>query len=305
MTDSLRPMTRILGSIAVALLLAVLAVLAPARAFAHPLVDQAMTAYQSAQLDRGLELLDQAEQGTDLTRDDLAELLILRAMIHRAQRNMDLAEVDLLRLAGLDPERVLDRQVHPTLRRLFATVRERVPRAVRLDVTAERDGERVRISVAVVDDVAALTQGFRMHARPVGGTWRETTDSTLTVDARRSEAVEYWAEGIGPGGAPVATLGSATEPARLEPAAGSGELAGDGSEAVGTGGTGQIDEGSHEGSDEGLPAWPFVVGAVALVVVAAVVLGVFFGTQPTDETQINGISVSLVSRPPVLLRFDL
>src|SRR5690606_37653739 len=93
--------------------------------------------------ERGLELLEQAEAGTDLSRDDLADLLLLRAMIHRALRQMDLAEVDLFRLAALDPERELGREVHPSLRRLFATVKQRVPGAVRLEASAEREGETV------------------------------------------------------------------------------------------------------------------------------------------------------------------
>jgi hypothetical protein len=301
-SDSLGPMNRAICALG----LVALAALAPQRAFAHPLVEEARAAYHSAEHDRGLELLDRAEEGTDLSREDLAELLLLRAMMHRAQRQMDLAEVDLLRLAGLDPDHELGREVHPSLRRLFRRVRERIPRALRLEVSAEREGETVRVEVAVVDDVAALTQGFRVHARAEGGRWRQTEEATLVVPALPHEAVEYWAEAVGPGGAPVATHGSEAEPARLEPAsapvgAATGPGGGDAVDPVTASGGGEV----QGGDDGGLPAWPFIVGGVGVAVAAAVVVGVVLGTQPTDETQITGVDVSLVSAPPVLLRFDL
>ncbi|MDQ3035413.1 MAG: hypothetical protein M3Y87_23615 [Myxococcota bacterium] len=297
-------MTHRVGSIVrapVALaLVAALVALAPGRALAHPRIDEARTAYDSARHAEALEKLEEALAGSELSRDELADLFILRAMIHRAQGHMDLAEVDLLRLASLDPTRELGREVHPSLRRAFASARERVPRAVGLQLSGERDEGTVRIAAAVVDDIAALTQGFRLHARREGGAWQETTDSSLTVDVLPSEAVEYWAEGIGPGGAPIATRGSISEPLRVEPVAGApriGAVAGAGAITTPGGAAGgAVDQG------EGLPAWPFVVGGVVLVVAAGVVLGVYFGTQPTDETQLEGISVSLTSAPP-LFRF--
>lgn len=285
---------------------AIVLVLAPGQAFAHPLVDEARSAYDSAQHERGLELLEQAEAGTDLTREDLAELLLVRAMIHRAQHHMDLAEVDLFRLAALDPTRELGREVHPQLRRSFATVRERVQRPIRLDATVERHGGTVEIQVTVNDDVAALTQGFRLHGRADGGRWVDTTDARLTVPAAASEGVEYWVEAIGPGGAVIATLGSATNAERVE---GEDVAAGGGDDLVSVG-DGASGSGSGSGSgggptDEGLPTWPFIVGGVGVAVIAAVVILAVVLTQPTDETQLTPPSVqSLVSAPLELLRFD-
>lgn len=294
-------MARSLAAVAVALVC-----LAPGLARAHPTVDEARRAYDSAQHARSLELLDQAEASTDLTREDLAELLLLRAMVHRAQRQMDLAEVDLLRLANLDPERQLGRTVHPSLRRLFETVRERVPGPVRLEVAADRMGGMVRLRVSVTDDVAALTQAFRLYGRPAGGAWRDTDASTLEVSARPSQAVEYYAEAIGPGGAVIASHGTRGEPNRLE-AEGGGAVETDSppDPVLGT-----SDPGNGSGTPttpppgEDVPAWPFVVGGIVLAVGAAVLIGVLV-TQPTDETQLTRPGVeSLVSAPYPLLTFD-
>ena len=109
------------------------------------------------------------------------------------------------------------------------------------------------------------------------------------------------------GGAPVANQGSSSDPLRLEPAGGSSatgdtDVGGDdGAVGIGT----DLPPTTEEPQGEGVPAWPFIVGGVAIVVGVGIALGVFFGTQPTDETQISSVSVDLVSQPPVLLRFDL
>lgn len=302
---SLARMDRMLAAgLATAVVAVVFTLIAPGRALAHPLIDDARRAYNATQHDAGLELLDRAEAGTDLSAEELAELLLLRAMMHRAQRRMDLAEIDLLRLAGLDPTRELGREVHPTLRRLFDTVRQRVPGPVRLDVTAERRGGVVHVRVAVTDDVAALTQGFRLHARAERGEWRDTDASSLEVDVRPSQAAEYWAEAVGPGGAVIATHGSRSAPSRLEPEAGA--IAVDVEPdpvATAPGTTAPVDGGTQPGGEE-IPAWPFIVGGVALAVGAAILIGVLV-TQPTDETQLARPTVeALVSTPLPLLRFD-
>ncbi len=289
---------------------ALLLSLAPASALAHPLLDEARRAYNATQHERGLELLDQAEAGTDLTRDDLVELLLLRAMMHRAQRQMDLAEVDLLRLAGLDPTRQLGREIHPSLRRLFDTVRERVPGPVRLELAAERNGDIVRVRVTVADDVAALTQAFRLYARPEGGSWRETEQATLEIDVRPSQAAEYYAEAIGPGGAVIATSGSRDAPSRLEPEGGAiAEVGGEGDVGAGAGsgsesGAGGTEQPPPPGGGDDVGLWVGLGVGAAVLVAAAIVIGVLVAT-PTDETQLTQPSVEpLVSAPFPLLSFD-
>lgn len=302
---SLMPMARSFAAVAAALVCLVLVCLVPGLARAHPTVDEARRAYESAQHARSLELLEEAEAGTGLTREDLAELLLLRAMVHRAQRQMDLAEVDLLRLANLDPQRQLGRTVHPTLRRLFETVRERVPGPVRLEVAADRMGGMVRLRVSVNDDVAALTQAFRLYGRPAGGAWRDTDASTLEVSVRPSQAVEYYAEAIGPGGAVIANHGTRGEPSRLPAEGGAVDTGTEPDPIIGTPDPGH---GSRTPTTpppgEDVPAWPFVVGGIVLAVGAAVLIGVLVA-QPTDETQLTRPGVeSLVSAPYPLLTFD-
>ncbi|MGE0790533.1 MAG: hypothetical protein AB7S26_32950 [Sandaracinaceae bacterium] len=274
-------------------------------AYAHPLLDQARAAFDATQHARALEILEQAEDGRDLTRDDLAQLLLLRAQAHRALRQMDLAEVDMFRLAGLDPTRELGREVPPQLRRLFEQAQERVPGPIRIDVHAERNGEVVTIRAEVTDDVAALAQGFRLYGRPAGGTIQQTSDPRLDVHVPRSQIAEFWAEVLGPGGAVIAVHASEMAPDRLE---GNGAVADGNPDGVGgdgdpdvAGGTGG-DTGTG-GGDEGVPAWPFIVGGAVIAVAIAVVLIVVF-TVPSDDTQFGAPSVAgLVDSGPALLRF--
>lgn len=284
--------------------------LAPAVALAHPVIEQARDAYNSARHEQALELLERAEDGDDLTREDLAELLTLRAMAHRARRQMDLAEVDLFRLASLDPEHELGRRVHPTLRQLFATVLERVPGPVNLDVDAQRAGDVVTVRASINDDVAALAQGFRIHARSVSGSWQTSSQAELALSVMPRDAAEYFAEALGPGGAVIASEGSAAAPLRLEPGAtnesggvgvgggeeeGGGELGSGGADAGGNGGG---------GTDGGVEAWPFIVGGVILAAGVAVALVLVF-TLPSNDTQLTPPAVApLVSAPVVLLRFE-
>lgn len=282
-----------------------LALLAPATAFAHPLIDEARRSYDSAQHEEALALLERAEAGTDLTREDLAELLLLRAMVHRAQRRMDLAEVDLLRLAGLDPARRLGREVHPSLRRLFDTVRERVPGPVRLEVSAERNGNVVRVRAAVTDDVAALTQSFRVHARPAGGTWRQSDAAMLEVTVEPYEAAEYYAEAIGPGGAVIANYASRDAPGRLEPEGAAADPVHDGPAPDPIAVDPETPGPRPAARGEEIPAWPFIVGgAVALAIGAAILVGVL-AAQPTGDSQLTPPRVEgLASAPLPLLRFQ-
>ncbi len=280
-------------------LAAIAALLVPAAASAHPLVDQARAQYDATRHREALELLDRAEEERDLTRADLEELLLLKAMIHRALRQMDLAEVDMFRLASLDPSRELGREVPPQLRRVFEQVLERVPGPVRVEVRAERAGEVVTIRAEVLDDVAALAQGFRIFGRADGGPLRQSTEARLDVTALPHQDAEYWAEVIGPGGAPIATFGTEAAPERL-PGDGAATPVGGDPDPAGT------DPGSDPstGEDEGVPVWPFLVGGAAIVVGVAIVLAVVL-TQPSDESQLTRPTVTgLAAAPLTLLAFD-
>lgn len=284
-----------------------LAVLAPGRASAHPLIDQARDAYDSARHARALELLDRAEDGNDLSREDLVELLTLRAMAHRGRRQMDLAEVDLFRLASLDPEHRFGRRVHPALRRLFATVLDRIPGPIHLEVGAEREGEVVTVRASINDDVAALAQGFRIHARSVGGPWQTSPHAELALSVMPDEAAEYFVEALGPGGAVIASEGTEAVPLRLEASATrASDLGGAGGDDGGDTGSGGSETGgvTGDGGDGGIEAWPFVVAGAVLAAGVAVALILVF-TLPSDDTQLTPPAIApLVSAPVVLLRFD-
>lgn len=277
-------------------LLLTLMALAPAVAHAHPMVDQARREFDGTRHERALELLEQAEEQRDLTRDDLVELLLLSAFAHRALGQMDLAEVDMFRLAGLDPTRELGREVPPQLRRLFDRARERVPGPVRIEVNVERVGEVMTVSAEVLDDVAALATGFRIFGRAESGDVRQSSDARLDVTVLPHQAGEYWAELLGPGGAVIASQGSETSPLRAE-ATEAGLRPGD----LGTGDGNGAGEGSSTGDGGGVPAWPFVLGGVVLALAAVAIVIAVVVTTPTDDTQVD---ISVGSSGMTLLTFD-
>ena len=105
--------------------------------------------------------------------------------------------------------------------------------------------------------------------------------------------------------------GKLAEPLRLEPEGsssaaepqGTGTENGDPTDASSSSTTEPSSSGDDD--DAGIPAWPFIVGALVIAAAVGIGLGVHFGTQPTNDTQLGRPRVeSLVSRVPPLLTFD-
>ena len=102
------------------LLIAVL----PAGAFAHPLVDRGIEAYENADFETALSSFARAEYAEDLSREDLVVLLHNRALVYFALGDTDSMERDLRRLARIDAGHEMDEAVPPTVRQAFDRVRQ-------------------------------------------------------------------------------------------------------------------------------------------------------------------------------------
>lgn len=263
------------GSIALALplgavvLALVASALVPAPARAHPLLDQAQERFQQADFEGALELYAQAEAGDDLTRDDLVQLYLRRALVHHAVGNDEDLQLDLDRLATLEPQMELGRQIPPRLRRAFeeAAAEVTAPLSVEVDATPVEDA--VRLSARVQNDRAALVREVHLSARG-DGDWESAVNDEIVVTIGSDGRVLYFAELVGPGGAVIASAGSRDEPRVLSPDARQ--------TAVGPGSGEEI-----EPDEGGVPWWPFVVGgAVAAAGAVALILLLAPANDQTD-----------------------
>jgi len=101
-------------------------------AYAHPLVEEGIRAYEDADFDAALDAFRRAEQSSDLGRADLIDLLHNRALVFFALADTASMEGDLRRLAAVDREHILGSSVPPPVRESFERIREEGEEAVEL-----------------------------------------------------------------------------------------------------------------------------------------------------------------------------
>jgi hypothetical protein len=249
----------------------------------HPAVEEGKRRYDDADFRGALEAFSRAEAASDLTRADLVELYARRALVLHAMNRREDMEVDLFRLATLEPRFTLPRAAPPSVRRAFQEAAGRVSGPVRVEAETSSVPGGTRIEGRVADDLAAIVQAVRVYGRVAGQPWRSSDRGSLEVPAAAGATVEYYVEAIGPGGAPVATAGTATAPLSTrgdatdltEPRDGGGTGGGAGGGAgIGVGGGARAGVGGGGQADEGGSALPWILlgGGVAVVAITAAVI---------------------------------
>ncbi len=249
-------------------------------AHAHPLVEQGRRQLRRAEFEAALALFDRAAEGDDLTRDDVVDLLDARAMTHLALDDTPALRRDLAGLASLDPEHRFGREAPPELQEAFAQTVQASEGALSLDGRGRGVAGGIEVDVRAVHDAGELVREVRVFVRVGGGSWHRLTDAR--EPAAEGQVLDFYAEGVGPGGALVATLGDREDPNRSAP-------------ALAVGAPPPIRGGGGGGG--GLSPWLIVgIGAAGLAVVAAVVIVVVLltgagsqaaGTQPESPLVIG------------------
>ena len=90
-----------------------------ADARAHPLLDQAVAAYEEADFAAALRMFDDAAHNADLTVDELLQLFEMRALVHHAIGDDAAMRDDLYRLGAVRPTYRLGRLTPPSVRKAF------------------------------------------------------------------------------------------------------------------------------------------------------------------------------------------
>lgn len=225
------------------------------------LVGRGVIAYEEGELERARTLFAQAEARSDLRRDDVVRILQHRVFVAQALGDQVELEANALRLVTLEPDG-LGSAASPQLRREIEAAMARADGVVRLRLEHTPSDGGVEVRARVMGDAGGLVQEVRLRARRAGGDWPRPVSGVVVVDAP-AEEVEVFAEAIGPGGAPLATLGALNAPAPLT----SPEPEPDPALTV-------------EPDDEsgGSLALPIVLGAIGVAVVGAVVAVVLVTT---------------------------
>lgn len=227
----------------------------PSGARADADVDRGWQLYLEADFEGALESFARAERGA-LDRAELVSLLEGRAQVQLASGDDAQLDATLVALATLSPSHRLAPESPPELIERFAATCRRLGGGIRVDVETSREGGLVRIEATVRGDAAGLGRRVRIVAR-VAGAERVAIDEPLEVSVGTTEDVQYWVEVVGPAHAVVASRGDASRP--------------------------EVSRGDARSDDTWLWAGVGIGGGVILV--GAIVLGVFLGTQPPALTQ--------------------
>jgi hypothetical protein len=214
-----------------ALLATLLVFFAPAGAFAQsrPL-EQATARIDEADFAAAGRILDEAEAGSDLSRDELVQLYASRAAVSLALGHIEDMARDVARLDALEPDFELDASARPELREALAA---RPHQALRLDLRVDAQPGAASILGTVSGDPGGLTREVHLRARAAGtAAWTERTGDALVLPATDA-VIEYWGEVIGPGGAVLAATGSAASPLERRVGAVTAPIAPVASEAAG------------------------------------------------------------------------
>jgi hypothetical protein len=182
-----------------------------ATAHANPALDEAASHYAAGDFAGALDAYERAET-TALSRADLTQLLVGRALVHFALSEQDLFEQQLRRLAALEHDLDADESLPPDVRRAYQRIRdETTPLSLRIETIPAPGARVIRVRLA---GNAELVRDTIVTTRAEGEPWTDHEGRVVRVasDAR----VELYVTVRGPGGAPIANEGSEREPRVLD-----------------------------------------------------------------------------------------
>lgn len=225
-----------------------------APAFAHPLVDAARGRYAEGDFEAASAALDDVNDDARLSVDDLVALLEVRALARRALGDERGTEDALAALATLRPAHRFGDETPPDVQDQFARLRgERLA----LDAGAHVASGELVLRARTVDP-SRLIRRVRIAVR-IGGAW-SVEDGRERRVAVGTEPTEWYAEAIGPGGAIVASAGSADDP------------------RVASGAT----------AASGFDPWPAIAIVAGVLAAAGIVLAIILVATAGTDTVVEG-----------------
>lgn len=236
---------------------------------------------ETAEFEGALEAFEEAEASEDLRRQDLVQLCGHRAVVFFALGRNDDMEADLARLLAVDPKATLPEAAPPPVRDAFRRMVDLGVSPPRLVVEPFSWADGVKVRATVEGGPPGLVRQVRVFARVRGASRWSRGDDKVAVLVQPGVTVEWYAEAIGPGGAPVVARGSRESPERTRVMdAEEGTLASDPAHVA-------MDDGENDDAVRRRRWWLYGSGAAAAVgaaVVTAVLLAT--GGGDSDATQV-------------------
>lgn len=185
-------------------------------AYAHPAIDDARTHYEKAEFDEALASLARAQRADTLAKEELHDLVALRATVHFAMRKESAYRRDLQVLASVAPQHTFDTQRPPAFRDAWARARrEADPVDLRIEVERARSLVKFRAHVRGTN-TSLVSDRLRVHALLPDGTQRRSETGRLALQVPRPGTVKYWGKAMGPGNVVIAQTGSREAPHEVE-----------------------------------------------------------------------------------------
>ncbi len=238
-----------------------------------------------------MEAFERAAESTDLGWEDVIALLEGRAMVHHARGDDAAFERAAQAIASIAPAYAPAREVPPRLSRRLRAATDGGAQLT-LEATAERSADSLLVAAVLSNNPGNVVNRVVFSAKVGASEFADHEGPRVSIPARPSEGVRWYAQAIGPGGAVVASFGSSESPnvvpaealpvpTVVEPASVESDVGGPAQDAAGVTGS-EVDE----SDDGGLPLWPFIVGGVVL---AAVIVAVVVFVLTSDPDMTSGI----------------
>lgn len=191
-----------------------LALAAPAQA--HPDLDQGKRLTRELEFEPALAAFERALGSGSLTREELIDLLVDRALsLHALRRQEELVE-DFLWLSALDPDHRLDLRAPPELTALWISVRDQGRGALKVTLAAQANERGELAAKASLSGTAPEGARARIVLREPDGNWRNV-DSAEVNEALPEGGLELYAEALGLGSVVMARDHGPESPLRVSP----------------------------------------------------------------------------------------
>ncbi|MEM9187941.1 MAG: hypothetical protein AAGF12_02100 [Myxococcota bacterium] len=188
-------------------------------ALADAQLDAARVRAENADFPGALELLEEVERSSELTRVELLRFLEVRAFVRFALGEREAAEQDLRSLAHLEPTYRLPENWSPDLIELFEAARTRAPAPPDVRSSATPADGTISIEASVERAPEHLRSDLVVLFRLDRSDWERRAGAEAAISVPEGAVVEYRAVLEGLGSAPIAQseIGEYLRPTSGEP----------------------------------------------------------------------------------------
>jgi hypothetical protein len=203
------------GGLLRALSLALLCVIVPAVAKAHPDLERGKSLAADLELLPALTAFDAALATGSLTRDELVSLLDERILVLYGLRRRNELHDDLVWLSALEPDHHLDLRAPPELIAIWTTVRDQSRGPLALTLEARQAGGTLSAEARPSGTVPNGDLDTRIYVRDGLRPYKQY-GASLKEPAREGARYGLYAEAVGLGGVVVARAHGPEEPLVLQ-----------------------------------------------------------------------------------------